>query len=163
MMTWGVMDCFVSVSHCFMGVSVCWIHSKMQLDAAYLLYLCVFAMRYRTYSKPVCSNTTILRTILLLLLMYQYCYCFVLISTLQFHIQFLHPNMQTRLRLTHNWFTLQRQMQSKIISVALITAKCKNYTFSLITSKFPAKRECFKGTWLMVHFSGIHSVSVKVE
>lgn len=58
---------------------------------------------------------------------------------------------------------VQRQMQSRIKSVALITAKCKIYTFSLKTCKFPTQKESFQGTGLMVHFSGIHSVNMKVE
>lgn len=158
-MIWGTKDCFDSTPHRFMGVSHCWIHSKMHLDAPHFLYLCVLA--FWKYSKPTGKSTTTTILCTLLLLKYQYCYCFVLIPTLQFHTQFLHGNMQTKLRLNHQWYSLQRQMQLIIVSVGLIAAEWKNYIFSLITSKFLTKRESFKGIRLMEHFSGIHSVRLR--
>lgn len=141
-----------------MGVSHCWVLLKMYFDAPYFLYFCVLA--FWKCSKPTDNNTT---TILcsLLLLKYQYCYCFVLIPTLQFHVQFFHGNMQTKLRLTDQIYSLQRQMQLITVSVVIIAAESKNYIFSLITSKFLIKRESFKVTRLMEHFTGIHSVGLR--
>lgn len=126
-MIWGVKDCFDSTSHRFMSVSHCWIHSKMHLGAPYFLYFCVLS--FWNYSKPPGNNTTTTILCTLLLLKYQYYYCFVLIPTLQFHVQFLHGNMQTKLRLNHQWYLLQRQMQLIIVSVALRAAEWKKLHF----------------------------------